>query len=293
LARVHVFTDSTADIPKELQQELGIHVIPLKIHLDQQTYLDRETISPAEFYQKLEEVEQLPTTSQPSPMDFSDAYKRAIADGAKDIISIHLSSALSGTYQSAVLAKGIVAEEIPDVNITVIDSRSASYGTGGAVVATARAAQEGKSVEECLSVAKRYLEQQKIYFLVDTLEYLQRGGRIGKAAALVGSMLNIKPILSFNKEGEIIAVDKVRGKKKAFGRILELIKETAPAGPLSIAVAHANVAEEAERWISAIEKQSGIELHEKVITDVGPVVGAHAGPGTLAYFLFPSTKEDQ
>lgn len=293
MAHVHVFTDSTADIPKELQEELSIHVIPLKIHLDQQSYLDRETILPAEFYQKLEVVEQLPTTSQPSPMDFCDAYKRAISDGAKNIISIHLSSALSGTYQSAVLAKGIVAEEIPDVNITVIDSKSASYGIGGAVVAAARAAQAGKNVDECLAVATPYLEEQKIYFLVDTLEYLQRGGRIGKAAAMVGSMLNIKPILSINKEGEIAAVDKVRGKKKAFGRTLDLIKETVPAGPLSIAVAHANAADEAERWISALDELPEFEVLEKVITDVGPVVGTHAGPGTLAYFLFPLKKEDQ
>lgn len=290
MARVHVVTDSTADIPKELQEELNIRVIPLKVHLDNQSYLDGETLTPEEFYQRLEVAEQLPTTSQPSPMDFCDAYKQAIADGAEEIISIHLSSALSGTYQSAVLAKGMLEEE-EDVKLTVIDSKSASYGIGVVAVAVARAALAGKKLAECIEVANYYIENQQIYFLVDTLEYLKRGGRVGKAAAVVGSLLNIKPILSINKEGEIYSVEKVRGKTKAFGRILELAKENIPAGPLSATVIHADTSDEATRWMEKLEEQSEYIIREKVITSIGPVVGTHTGPNTLAYILVPLKEE--
>ncbi|MCH5584937.1 DegV family protein [Shimazuella sp. AN120528] len=290
MARVHVFTDSTADIPKELQEELNIRVIPLKVHLDNQSYLDGKTLTPEEFYRRLEVAEQLPTTSQPSPMDFCDAYKQAIADGAEEIISIHLSSALSGTYQSAVLAKGMLEEEA-NVKLTVVDSKSASYGIGVVVVAVARAALADKSLEECLEIANYYIENQQIYFLVDTLEYLKRGGRIGKAAAVVGSLLNIKPILSINKEGEIYPVEKVRGKNKAFGRILELAKEKIPEGALSATVIHADAPEEASRWMEKLMNQPEYDIRENVISSIGPVIGTHTGPATLAYILVPLKKE--
>lgn len=290
VARIHVFTDSTADIPKDLQKELHIHVIPLKVHLDNQSYLDGENLTPEEFYRKLEVAEQLPTTSQPSPMDFCDAYKQAIAEGAEEIISIHLSSALSGTYQSAVLAKGMLEEE-STVKVTVIDSKSASYGIGVVAAAVARAALAGKSLEECIEIANYYIENQQIYFLVDTLDYLNRGGRIGKAAAVVGSLLNIKPILSINKEGEIYSIEKVRGKNRAFDRILELIKEQIPAGPLSATVVHADASDEASRWIEKLAEQPEYEIREKVISSIGPVIGTHTGPATLAYILVPLKEE--
>lgn len=290
MARIHVVTDSTADIPRDLQVELNIRVIPLKVHLDNQSYLDGKTLTPEEFYQRLEVAEQMPTTSQPSPMDFCDAYKQAIADGAEEIISIHLSSALSGTYQSAVLAKGMLEEET-DVKLTIVDSKSASYGIGVVVVAVARAALAGKNLAECKEVADYYIENQKIYFLVDTLEYLKRGGRIGKAAAVVGSLLNIKPILSISKEGEIISVEKVRGKTKAFGRLLELAKENIPAGPLSATVIHADASNDATRWMEKLEEQPEYNIREKVISSIGPVVGTHTGPNTLAYILVPLKEE--
>ncbi len=291
MARVHIFTDSTADIPKQLQEEYDITVIPLKIHLNNNAYLDGVTLQANEFYQQLPQTEQLPTTSQPSPLDFCEAYRKALADGAEEILSIHLSSALSGTYQSAVLAKGMIEEEEPAVKLVVLDSKSASYGIGVAVVAAARAAQRGKSLAECIQVTEYYLERQQIYFLVDTLEYLKRGGRIGKASALVGSLLNIKPILSISDEGELYPVDKVRGKKKAFERIIELVNDKVPAGPLSITVLNSDVADEADKWMQVIEGMEEFQIQERVITSIGPVVGTHVGPGTLAYIIVP-LKDD-
>jgi DegV family protein with EDD domain len=291
LARVHVFTDSTADIPSELQEELDITVIPLKVHMDQTTYLDGVTLTDKQFYDRLKEIKQSITTSQPSPHDFLEAYQKANKAGAEEILSIHLSSALSGTYQSAVLAKGMMEEDI-NIKLVVVDSKSASYGIGVAVVAAARAAQAGKSLEECIQIAKYYVEHQQIYFLVDSLEYIKRGGRIGKASAAIGSLLNIKPILSISKNGELVAVDKVRGKNKAFGRIIELIKENVPAGPLSVTVIHADALEEANRWMQVIEELPEYQVTEKVITFIGPAVGTHTGPSTLAYVIVSLEEEE-
>lgn len=212
MAKVQVITDSTADIPKDLVKELGISVVPLKVHLASESYLDGVNISSSEFYSRLKEIDQMPTTSQPSPSDFVEAYREAMENGSTEILSIHLSSAFSGTYQSATLAKSMVEGEI---NVTVLDSKTASYAIGTIVVAAAQAAQEGKSMDECVAVARRVMESKEVYFLVDTLDYLQKGGRIGKASAVVGSLLNIKPILSINNDGEVYAVEKVRGKNKA------------------------------------------------------------------------------
>jgi DegV family protein with EDD domain len=283
---VKIIMDSTADVPEHLLQELNISVIPIKVQMGEEVYTPGVNLTTKEFYQKLKEIPDIPTTSQPTPLDYQELYHQAIAEGAKEIISIHLSSAMSGTYQAAVLAAREVEEE-KGVTIKVIDSRSASYGIGIAVVAAARAAKAGKSLQECVEIAEYYLRNQKIFFLVDTLEYLQKGGRIGKAASVVGSLLNIKPILSINEEGFVCAVDKVRGRNKAVNRVFELLKEAVPQGPVSAAVFHANVPEEAEQWMARIKEDPYFELKEAVITEIGPIIGTHAGPGTVAVVMVP------
>ncbi|UQZ87261.1 DegV domain-containing protein [Paenibacillus konkukensis] len=195
---------------------MNIELIPLKVHFGVETYKDSVDMGPEAFFEKLAASASLPTTSQPSPVEFVEAYKRAGASGAS-VISIHLSSRMSGTYQSALLAKSMLEEDGCD--LSVVDSRTASYGIGMLVVCAAEAAREGRSKEEILEMIDTIRRQTKIYFLVDTLEYLQKGGRIGKAAALLGSLLNIKPILSISEEGEVFPVDKVRGQKKAMGAV--------------------------------------------------------------------------
>src|SRR5699024_1960943 len=169
-------------IPKDLVEELGISIVPLKVHLGNESFLDSINITPAEFYQRLQQAEEMPTTSQPSPIDFVEVYREAAKDGETDILSIHLSSSFSGTFQSALLAQSMVEDEF---KVTVIDSKTASFGIGMIVVEVARAAKEGKSLDECVAIAQRMIENHQVYFLVDTLEYLQKGGRIGQASALV------------------------------------------------------------------------------------------------------------
>ncbi|QKG84665.1 DegV family protein [Kroppenstedtia pulmonis] len=285
MAKVQVMTDSTADIPEELIEELNIAFIPLRVHMNGETYLDRVSIQPQEFYRKLEKVEEMPTTSQPSPLDFVEAYRKAVNNGATDIISIHLSSSFSGTYQSAVLAQSMVEEEF---NVAVIDSKTASFAIGLIVVEVARAAKEGKSLQECIAIANQMIQEKRVFFLVDTLEYLQKGGRIGKAAALLGSLLNIKPILSIDPEGVIIPVDKVRGKRKANARILGLLKDAMPADrDLRAGILYTNNRDEAEKWADRLKENFLLDDSDIVYAEIGPVIGTHVGPGTLAVVMSP------
>lgn len=282
MTNIRIVTDSTADIPLALRQELNIEMVPLKIHFGDEEYLDTVTLQSAEFYPKLTSSPHFPKTSQPSPAEFLDLYQRLLEEPDTEVISIHLASALSGTYQSAHLACTML-EDFPS-KVHVVDSCSASYGIGALAVAAAKAAKAGQSVNEILELVRTMRENFYIYFLVDTLEFLQKGGRIGKASALFGSLLNIKPILSLDREGEVAAIDKVRGHKKAIARILELLAADVSGRTIrSLHIAHANNLEGAEQLREAIVQQFSVQ-HVDYIT-LGPVVGAHAGPGTIAVFV--------
>lgn len=284
MSKVKVITDSTSDIPKELVQDLNITVVPLKVHFGDETFTDGESITAEEFYRKLVVSEIFPTTSQPSPVDFEQAYRQAVEEGYTEILSIHLSSALSGTYQSAVMAKERLDHE--KVRIEVVDSKTATYAIGNLVVRAARAAKEGKSLDECLQIVEETREKQVLLAYLDTLEYLQKGGRIGKAAALLGSLLNIKPIISLDDEGEVFAVEKVRGKKKAYRRIFELLTEKIPKGKkVSVAVFYGTLSSESEEWLTKLNEL--YEVEESVTSFVGPVIGSHAGPKSIGILVTP------
>ncbi|MFD0697153.1 DegV family protein [Paenibacillus sp. GCM10027628] len=282
MSKVRIVTDSTADIPLAVRQELNIEMVPLKIHFGSEEYLDAVTLQSDQFYEKLRTSAHFPRTSQPSPAEFLNLYHRLLEEPDTEVISIHLSSALSGTYQSALLASTMLEDSTGKVH--VVDSRSASYGIGALVVAAAKAAQSGQSTDQILQLVRTMRENYYIYFLVDTLEFLQKGGRIGKASALLGSLLNIKPILSIDSEGEVAAIEKVRGHKKAIARILELLAEDLAGDSIqTLHIAHANNLEGAEQLREVIIQHFTV-LHVDYIT-LGPVIGAHAGPGTIAAFV--------
>jgi DegV family protein with EDD domain len=284
LAKIRVVTDSTADIPQSVRERLGIEMVPLKVHFGNEVFLDAVTIQSAEFYKKLMQSEALPTTSQPSPADFLEVYKKVLGeDPETEIISVHLSAALSGTYQSAVMAQSML--DNPE-RVTVVDSKSASYGFGMYAVEAAKAAREGKSKEECLELIQKLQRETKLYFLVGTLEYLQKGGRIGKASALVGSLLNIKPILTIDADGEVASVEKVRGQKKAMKRIVELLAEDFAGTEVNICIAHADCLELGQELGALVQEH--FQVKETEYTSVGPVIGTHAGPGTVAVFMRPA-----
>lgn len=273
-----ILTDSASDIDPSLRQSLGIVSVPLKVTFGEETYADGVNLSSSEFFAKLKASEVLPTTSQPSPLEFAAAYKRIVEERGKDvqIIAILLSAALSGTYQSAVIGKSMMDEEL---DITVIDSRKASFVHGIAVVEAARAVQAGKNKQQVLDLVERMLENTDVYFIVDTLTYLQKGGRIGKAAAVVGSLLNIKPILTLDAAGTVTPFDKVRGTKKALARVIEALREFAAGQPVKVAVLHGDAWDEARALMEQIKQE--FQVTESYLQEIGPVIGTHAGPGLL------------
>jgi DegV family protein with EDD domain len=283
MATIAIVTDSTADIPKEMRDRLGISMVPLKVAFGNDTYLDNIDLQPAEFYQKLVQSLSLPTTSQPSPADFFEVFKK-LTDEGRTVVSIQLSGTLSGTYQSAVIAQSMLEGE---GDITVVDSKSASYGYGMMVVAAAEMAAEGASADEIVEEIHRLRREMRLYFLVDKLEYLQKGGRIGRAAAVVGSLLNIKPILSIDDDGRIFPVEKVRGHKRAMARIVELLEADIGARPVHLNIALTPGFDEGAKEMAALLKQRFV-VRSYVEAQIGPVVGTHAGPGTIGVFVTPA-----
>lgn len=282
MGKVRIVTDSTADIPAEVRARLGISTVPLKVIFGEETYLDAVTIETKQFYEKLAQSSSLPTTSQPSPLEFSEVYERLLSEDADSpIISIHLSAVLSGTFQSALIAQSMLEQE---ADLTLINSKSASYGFGMRVVKAAEMAQAGESKERILEEIDFLARNTELYFLVDSLEFLQKGGRIGKASALIGSILNIKPILSLDPEGVVQAVDKVRGSKKAMTRIVAMLKETFGDEPVGVTMAMADRKETAEELYAFIESEFNVQSVNW--TTIGSVIGTHTGPGTSAVFMY-------
>ena len=274
-----IVTDSTANLPVELQAELAVPTIRINVHWGDDTFLDGVTLKADAFYQKLTERKDFPKTSQPSAGAFIDFFKKVAQEYDTDtILGIFISSELSGTLASALQAQA----ELSDMHIELIDSRSVSMGLGLQVLAAVRAAQSGKNLTEVMEVVKNCYSNSHVIFAVDTLEYLHRGGRIGGAARLLGSALNLKPVLTI-EGGRVESLEKVRSRKKSLNRLLEIVEERAHGEPIvEAAIIHAG-ADEVD-WLKAelIAKLKPQQTHVCTLT---PVVGTHGGPGTLGIAL--------
>lgn len=280
MGTVRIVTDSTADLPKELAEKYGVIVVPLKIMFGQEVYRDGVDLDSAAFYNRLTKSALLPTTSQPSPGEFVAVYERLTQKG-DSVISIHLSSALSGTFHSAQLAKTMVDSK----DIFVIDSRTVSMGLGLIALAAAKAAKEGQTRKEIFTLINDLINKVNVLFVVDNLDYLERGGRIGKAGAMLGSLLNIKPILTF-KEGQVTPLEKVRGKSKALDRLVELACASYDPGRRVVcSIVHA------DDYTSMMKLQEKVSAAyncaEIIISELGPVVGTHGGPGVVGLVVYP------
>ena len=275
---VRVITDSTADLPPEMAAELRIEVVPLNVHFGTDTFRDGIDLSADEFYERLVASSRPPTTSQPSVGAFLEVYQKAL-EGADEIVSVHISAKVSGTWNSAVQAR----EQLSDSSkVTVVDTGQASMGLGWVAVAAARAAQAGASMDEVASLARSAAEQVRVLFLVDTLEYLQKGGRIGKAQAMFGSVLAIKPILTI-QEGEVHPLERVRTRGKGVARLVQLVQEAAPLQ--SMAVLYTTTEDEAR----ALAERLGpcVPSGQVIVGRLGTVVGTYAGPGLLGVGWVP------
>jgi DegV family protein with EDD domain len=277
--RIAVVTDSTAYLPQDLVQKYDIHVVPLTLMLGDRSWRDNVDIDPPAFYQLLEESSGFPTTSQPNAATFQELFAR-LAESHEGIVTIVISDELSGTMDSAVAA----AAELPGVPIKVIDSRGTSMMLGFPVLAAARVAASGGDLETVAAAAQQLIGKAHIYFVVDTLEYLHRGGRIGAAAKLLGSALNLKPILEI-QDGIVKPLTKVRTRRKALDKLFELLEgELTGGGPVHMAVI--NVAASAEAEALRNELEARFQPVEIMSTEVSPVIGAHAGPGTVGVAFY-------
>ena len=279
MAEVKIVTDSTAYLPPELITRYAIGIVPLNVLFGPEAYAEGVDISNHEFYRKLAQVSTLPTTSQPSIGDFVRVYGEAARD-AVPILSIHISGKLSATVSSALTAK----DELPQAQIEVVDSLSTSMGLGLIVLAAARAADDRQPLSQIRASIEKLIKSMNVFFVVDTLEYLHKGGRIGGAAALLGTALRIKPILCV-KDGQIDALARVRTKRKAVARMLELVEERVQRGAaVHVAVLHAQAAEEALALQEEVRARFNCaEMH---LSELGPVIGTHVGPKAVGLAFY-------
>jgi fatty acid kinase fatty acid binding subunit len=274
-----IVVDSTADFPEAPQRFPNWRVVPLYVRFGEESYRDYVELEPEEFYARLRTASETPTTSQPTPGDFLATYEEL--GGYERILSLHIAAKLSGTIESARAAAQVLGGD----RVRAIDSQSASAAIAMLGLAIQRRLERGTSDEEVDTLVERYRRETGLLFTVDTLEYLARGGRIGRARAWAGELLNIKPILSI-RDGEVLPVKRVRGNRKAFLEFASAFEAaTSDVPTLRAGIAHAEAPERAEALVELVGRsrpQAEIEL----VTTLGPVVGAHAGPGTVGFFWF-------
>jgi DegV family protein with EDD domain len=277
--RIAIVTDSTCDIPQELVEQYGIRVIPQILIMGDKTWQDGVDIDSATFYELLRTSPDFPASSQPSVVSFQEAFTE-LAKEADGIVAVLISDELSGTLNSARMA----AEALPEVPIEIVDTRSVSIQLGFIVLAAARVAEAGGTLQEVADAARALIGRVHIYFVVDTLEYLHRGGRIGAASKLFATALNIKPVLSI-QDGMVHPAMKVRTRRKALEAVLQLLDEDlAGAERIHVGVLHIAAPEEADRL--AVEVQARFHPVEIIRAECGPVLGTHAGPGTVGVVYY-------
>lgn len=276
MARIAIVTDSASCIPADLVREYGIHVVPFELVWDGQSYQDGVDITPTEVYRRLRDLREgnsWPTTSQPALGAFATLYAE-LSERADGIVSIHVPDELSGTLHTARLA----AEQAASVPVRVIDARTAAIAQGFVVLAAARAAAEGKSLDEVAAAAEATIPRVGLYATLASLEYLHRGGRIGEAAAVLGARLRIHPIL-YLAEGRVKVAGVSRSRHQALERILDLMEERVGRRPMCAAVFHADAEDDAE-WIEE-QVRRRFDCQRFYVTEFTPVMGVHSGPGTI------------
>ena len=276
---IKIVTDSASGITQEVGRQHGITVVPLYVHFGTETFRDGVDIRPSDFFSRLKSSPQLPTTSQPSAGDFLEVYKSLTADGS-EVVSVHLSNKLSGTVVSACTARDM----LPGARIHVVDTQFIAAAQELMVMEAVRMAAAGQDAEAILARLNKLIAGFHFYLTLETLEYLEKGGRIGKAAALLGTALQMKPIVEI-RDGAVEAAGRVRSKSKAVAQMLELVKQgTSGRSRVYLGVMHAAALEEAR----AVETDlvSKLKPVEMTMAEIGPVVAVHTGPGTVGVAFY-------
>lgn len=286
-----IITDSSCDMPQELADELGLVVMPLSVTVDGETYknyLDEREIASHDFYEKLRSGK-MAVTAAANISDFEGGMRKVLEEG-KDVLYLGFSSALSSTYSAGAAMAAELAEEFPDRKVYAFDTLCASMGQGLLIYLAAQKALEGADIDETLKYVEETRPHLAHWFTVDDLYHLKRGGRVSAATAIVGSALNIKPILHVDDEGRLINVGKVRGRKKSVQELAERMAKTAiNPSEQTIFISHGDCIEDAEYLAQIIKER--MNVRDVIISPVGPVIGAHSGPGTLALFFLATNRD--
>lgn len=280
---VKIVTDSSVHLPQAERQKHDITVVPLKAIFGQTVYRDEIDLTNAQFYEMLPNAEVHPTTSQPSAGEFMEVYK-PLLDAGREIVSIHLPSKLSGTYASACAAKTELETQLKKaLPLSIVDTPWLSMALGMLVLAAAEAAEAGKSREEVLATINALIPKLNLIFVLDTLEYLKRGGRIGGARAMLGTLLNVKPMLEI-KHGQVEPLEQPRSRAKALKRLLEIMDERTGHKPVHASILHAVSLNDAAEMEKELRKR--FELKEFYMTEIGAVIGVHTGPNALGIAFY-------
>ena len=284
MRKVAVLTDSTASIPEEMLGELKIRTVAYYIHRGQEVLRDLVTIQREEFLNWLATASFLPTTASPGPGDYIEAYKDLAESGAEEIISIHMTSKASGAYQAACIAQSMLEEQRPDLRVEVIDTRNAALCQGWMAIEAARAALSGLRLDEVAAKVRSMIPLTHMLQTADTLRYLYMGGRIGKAKHLLGSLLNIKPLIGV-EDGEIVPLGVARSRSQAYQAMVDKIEAAVGKSKVKIAYVHAGAKQEVEKIKNIVETH--LNAVESIIGELSPALAVHTGPGTAGLCYFP------
>lgn len=284
MANVAVLTDSCASIPENMIGCLHIHAVAYYIHRGQEILRDLVTIQREEFLRWMMTARVIPTTACPGPNDYYESYKNLAGEGWEEIISIHMTSKASGAYQAATVAQTMMKGEYPDVRIEVVDSQNVSLCQGWMVIEAARAALAGLSLDQITAAVKKMIPLTRMIQTADTLKYLYLGGRIGKAQHLVGSMLNIKPLIGM-ADGVIVPLGRTHSRGQAYQQMADMVVDAIGNGRAKIAYVHAGAQREVEKIKGLVE--SKIEVVESFIAELSPALAVHTGPGTAGLCYYP------
>lgn len=283
--RIAIVTDSAASIPEQIIESLQIHWVPYYIHRGKEVLRDLVTARRDTIYDWLPNALELPKTASPGPGDYCEMYQQLAAQGAKEIVSIHMTSKGSGAYQAALAARGMMEEVAPNLRIEVIDTLNVSMCQGWMVIEAARAALAGKSLGEIVALVRRMMPITRMIQTADTLKYLYLGGRIGKAKHIIGTLLNIKPLIGM-QDGVIVPLGSARSRAKAYQAIVDLIEEAVGKNArLKIAYMHAAAEDEALKIKRLVEAR--FTCVESLVAELSPALGVHTGPGTAGVCYFP------
>lgn len=288
MPRAVIVTDSCASIPEGLIESLKIRWVPYYIHRGQEVWRDLVTIQRDAFYEWLPTAKELPKTASPGPGDYLEMYETlAEGEGVQEIVSIHMTSKGSGAFQAAKAAQSMAQEILPEIKIEVIDTLNVSMCHGWITIEAARAALAGKPYGSIIALAKRLIPITRMIQTADTLKYLYMGGRIGRAKHLVGSLLNIKPLISM-EDGVIVPVGQARSRNRAYQMMVDKVEAAVGyMGKIKIAYVHAAAQEEAEKIKALVEKR--LDCVESLVSELSPALGVHTGPGTAGLCYYPVT----